>query len=152
SAARQRIAGSDRSKEFAIEIFRIVIAETAGCVVENRQRMNQSLLERERVNKRFQCRTRRARTTRSVDLAVDVDFVEVGRANLGEHIHCASIDKKRGGVLNSSIFATSDVISDTSLDHLMLFQVQRGGDLISTVRVLENLLNKMGRQKFSVSL
>ena len=56
--------------------------------------MNQSLLERQRVNERFQRRTRRARTAGSVDLAVNVSLVEIRRTDLGEHVHCAGIDQK----------------------------------------------------------
>src|SRR2546423_11598664 len=82
SAARERVGRADRSEKFAIEIFRIVIAETARRVGQDRQRMNQALLECERVNERLERGTRRARTARAIDLAVDVDLVEIGGTDL----------------------------------------------------------------------
>src|SRR5882672_7620017 len=82
SAARERIARANRAEKFAIEIFRIVIAKTSWGIGQDRQRMNQSLLERERVNKRFQGGTGRPRTARSIDLAVDVDLIEISGADL----------------------------------------------------------------------
>ena len=36
AAARQRVACADRSEKFAIEIFRIVLTETARCVCQDR--------------------------------------------------------------------------------------------------------------------
>src|SRR5437870_12679568 len=86
-AACERVARSNRSEKVAIEVFRIVFAETTRRVGQDRQRMNQPLLERERVNERLQGRTGRTRTAGSVDLAADVDLVEVGRSNLREHVH-----------------------------------------------------------------
>src|SRR5437588_3947479 len=83
------VARADRSEKFAIEIFRIVVAETARRVGQDRQRMNQALLECERVNERLKRRTGRARTARAVDLTVDVDLVEIGGTNLRQHFHRA---------------------------------------------------------------
>src|SRR5437868_8883062 len=87
AAARERIARANRPEKFAIEIFRIVIAKSSWRIGQDRQRMNQSLLERECVNKRFQGRTGRPRAAGSIDLAVDVDLIEIGGANLREHVH-----------------------------------------------------------------
>ena len=53
AAPRQSVARADRSDEFAIEIFRIVIAETMRCVRQDRQWVNQSLLQGERIDEWF---------------------------------------------------------------------------------------------------
>ena len=53
ATARQRITCPNRSEKLAVEIFRIVFAETARGVRQDRQRMNQALLQGERVNERF---------------------------------------------------------------------------------------------------
>src|SRR5439155_13998824 len=57
AAASQRIARANRPKKFAIEIFRIVIAETARRVCQDRQWMNQHLIEYERVDEWFESGT-----------------------------------------------------------------------------------------------
>src|SRR5262245_60803715 len=114
--------------------------------------MNQTLLERERVNERFQRRTRRARTARSVDLAVNVDLVEIRRTDLGEHVHGAGIDQKYRCVFDAAIAIISHIIGYSSLDRLLLFQIQGGDDLVASMRRLEHLLNKMRREKLSLRL
>ena len=53
AASRERVTCADRADEFAIEIFRIVIAETLWRVRQDRQWMNQSLLQSERVDEWF---------------------------------------------------------------------------------------------------
>ena len=53
AAARERVARPDRPEKFAVEVFRIVFAETARGVGQDRQRMNEALLEREGVSERF---------------------------------------------------------------------------------------------------
>jgi len=50
SASRERVTGADRPEEFAVEILLIVIAEGVRCVLQQRKRMDLSLVERERVN------------------------------------------------------------------------------------------------------
>src|SRR6266496_5469207 len=114
--------------------------------------MNPSLLERQRVNERFQRRTRRAWTARSVDLTVNVGLVEIRRTDLGEHIHCAGIDQKHRCVFDSAIAIIRDVIGYSSLNRLLLFQIECGDDLIAPMRRLEHLLSKMRRDKFSLRL
>ena len=110
--------------------------------------MNQALLERERVNERFQGGTGRAWTARSVDLAVDVDLVEIGRTDLREDFHCSRVDEQRSSVLDSAIAVRRDVIGDPALDRLLFFQVERGDDFIAPVRILQHLPNKMRREEF----
>ena len=51
--ARERVAGADRTEKFAIEILRIVIAETARRVFQQSEWMNSALIERERVENGF---------------------------------------------------------------------------------------------------
>src|SRR5437588_12922081 len=72
AAARERIARANRPEKFAIEIFRVVIAKTSPRIGQDRQRMNQSLFERGRVNKRCQGRTGRPRNAWRIGLAGDV--------------------------------------------------------------------------------
>src|SRR2546423_10150105 len=129
AAARQRIARANRAEKFAIEILWIVITKTSGRIREDRQRMNQSLFERECVSSRFQSRAGRPRTARSIDLAVDVDLVEIGGADLREHIHRARIDKQNSRVFYSAIAAPVNVIADSSLDCLLLLEIESGHDL-----------------------
>ncbi len=114
--------------------------------------MNQSLRERERVNERFQRRTRRAWTARSVDLAVNVSFVEIRRTDLGDHFHCAGIDQKHRCVFDAAIAIIPDVIGYSSLNRLLFFQIECGDDFIAPVRRLKHLLNKMRRDEFSPRL
>ena len=114
--------------------------------------MNQSLLERERVNERFQRRTRRAWTARSVDLAVNVSFVEIRRTDLGDHVHCAGIDQKHRCVFDAAIAIIRDVIGYSSLNRFLFFQIECGDDFIAPMRRLEHLLNKMRRDEFSLRL
>src|SRR5712671_4730879 len=104
--------------------------------------MNQSLLERERVNERFQRRTRRAWTARSVDLTVNVGLVEIRRTDLGEHVHCADIDQKYRCVFDAAITIIRDVIGYSSLNRFLFFQIECGDDLIAPMRRLKHLLNK----------
>src|SRR5947207_5922067 len=151
AAARERIARANRPEKFPIEIFRIVITKTSRRIGQDRQWVNQSLLERESVNKRLQGRTGRPRTARSVDLAVDVDLIEIGGANLREHVHCPRVDQHCGGIFDSAIATPGNVIGDSSLDRLLLLQVERGYDFFATVRLLQDLLNEMRREKFSVA-
>src|SRR5512132_3531467 len=53
AAARECVARADRADEFAIEIFRIVIAESMLCIRQDRQWMNQPLFQSERIHERF---------------------------------------------------------------------------------------------------
>src|SRR5437879_13692288 len=93
SAARQRIARANRPKKFMIEIFRIVIAETARRVCQDRQWMNQPLVECERVDERFESGTGCAWTPRSVPLCLRLGVEEIGGTNLHKHIHGSDIDQ-----------------------------------------------------------
>src|SRR6266536_6078421 len=70
AAARERVARADRADEFAIEIFRIVIAETVWRIRQDRQWMNQSLFQSQRIDERFQSGTGRARRTCSIHLSL----------------------------------------------------------------------------------
>src|SRR2546429_21342 len=99
--------------------------------------MNQSLLKCEGINERLQGRAGRARTARSIYLTVYFGFVGVGRTNLGEHVHCAYIDEKYGGVFDAAIAIACYVIGDSSLSRLLVFQIGRAGDLISPARFFE---------------
>src|SRR5262245_51519049 len=114
--------------------------------------MNQSLLERERVNEWFQRRTGRARTTRSVDLTINVGLVEIRRTDLGENIHCAGVDQKHRRVFDAATAIICDVIDYSSLNRSLLFQIECGDDLIAPVRLSKHLLNKMRREEFSLRL
>ena len=78
--------------------------------------MNQSLLECERIDKRFESRTRRARRARSVHLALYVSVKEIRRAYLRQHIHVARIDQQGGSVLNSATAICSNIIANPPLD------------------------------------
>ena len=104
--------------------------------------MNQSLLERERVNERFQRRARRARTARSVDLTVNVSFVEIRRTDLGEHVHCPGIDQKHRCVFDAAIAIIRDVIGYSSLNRLLFFQIECGENFITPPLRHQHLLNK----------
>src|SRR5206468_12777827 len=73
---RERVTGTDGTNEFAIEIFRIVVGETAGRVRQDRQWMNQSLLESERIDEGFKSGTGRARRACSVHLSLYVSVEE----------------------------------------------------------------------------
>src|ERR1051325_10598110 len=130
--ARQGVACADWAEEFAIEIFGIVFTETSRCVCQDRQRVNQSLLERERVNEWFQRRTGRAWTARSVHLTVDVGFVKIRRSNVREHVHGAGIDQKRRCVVDTAIPAVRDVIGYSALDCSLLLEIECGDDLIAS--------------------
>src|SRR5256885_12917317 len=99
TAASQGIARANRPKKFAIEVFRIVITETARRVCQDRQWMNQSLIERECVNKRFESGAGGARTPCSVDLPLDFGVEEIGGSNLRQHIHGSDIAQQGGAVL-----------------------------------------------------
>src|SRR5947208_7960361 len=114
--------------------------------------MNQALLECERVNERLERGTRRARTARAIDLAVDFDLVEIGGTDLRKHFHRARVHQYRGRVFNPAIATPGNVIGDSSLDRLLLLYIECGHDFVAAVRILQDLLNKMRRQKSSVSL
>src|SRR5206468_3104908 len=109
--------------------------------------MNQSLLKRECVNKRFQGRAGRARTTRSVYLTVNGSVVEICRTNLREHLHCSRIDEKHGRVFDAAIAIACYVIGDSSLNCPLFFKIERGDDLIAPMWTFEHLLNKMRREE-----
>src|SRR5438067_13298975 len=98
--------------------------------------MNQPLFERERINKRFQSQPGRPHAARYVDLAVDVDLVEIGGTNLREHLHRARVDQHGGRVFNSTVSTPGYVIGDSSLDRLLLLKVERGRDFVPTARFL----------------
>src|SRR5215472_12149150 len=114
--------------------------------------MNQSLLERERVNEWFQGRTGRAQTAGSIYLTIDLGVVEIRRTNLREHVHCSRINEKHSGVFDCAIAISPHVISDSSLNCLLLFQIECGDDLIAPIGSFEHLLNKVSREKFSFRL
>ena len=53
-AARQGVGGADGAGEFAVEVFRVVTAEASWRILEDAERMDQALLEREGVDEGFQ--------------------------------------------------------------------------------------------------
>src|SRR6476646_7817223 len=109
--------------------------------------MNQSLLERQRVYERFQRRTRRAWTARSVDLTVNVSPVEIRRTDLGEHGQCTGIYQEHRCVFDVAIAIIRDVIGYSSLNRLLFFQIESGDDFIAPMRRLEHLLDNMRRNE-----
>ena len=104
--------------------------------------MNQSLLERERVNERFQRRTRRARTAGSIDLTVNVGLVEIRRTDLGDHVHCTRIDQKHRCVYDAAVAIIRHVTGYSSPNRFLFFQIECGDDLIAPMRRLKHLLTK----------
>ena len=50
-----------------------------------------------------------------------------------ENVHRPCVDQKRGGVFDSAIAAGGDVIGNSSLNRLLLSQIERGDDLIAPV-------------------
>ncbi len=64
----QRLGGGDRAGESTIEILRRVTTETPRQVVDARLRPDQSVLERHRIDKRFQRRARRAHRARKIEV------------------------------------------------------------------------------------
>src|SRR5262245_38343423 len=116
AAARERVTGADQANEFAIEIFRVVVCETEGRIRQDRQWMNQALLERERIDERFKSGTGRAGRTRSVHLSVYFGVEKIRGADLCQHIHIPRIDQQGGSILNSATAICSNIIRDPSLD------------------------------------
>src|ERR1043166_8367113 len=129
--------------------------------------MDQSLFERERVNERFQRGSRRAWTARSVNLTVNVNLVEICRANLGKYVHRAGIDQKHRRIINPAIAVICDIIDYSSLNRSLLFQIEGrdhvGSDIVlsrkrSAVRGarrshhLKHLLNEMRCEEFAFRL
>src|SRR5207247_10973949 len=94
--------------------------------------MNQSLLECERIDERFQSGTRRARRTCSINSSLYFGIEEIARTDLSKHIHAARIDQQRGGSLNPTTAIRSTTICDTSRDSLLLRPFARGDTLAST--------------------
>src|SRR4029434_313950 len=127
--ARERITGADGANEFAVEIFRVVVGKTVGRIRQDRQWMNQSLLERERIDERLQSGTGRARRRGSVTLSLYLSVKELRRADLRQHIHVAGIDQQRGSIANPATAICPNIICDPSLDQLLLWQIQRGDDV-----------------------
>src|SRR6266568_8317805 len=111
---RQRVTGTNGADEFAIKIFRIVVGKTVGRVRQDRQWMNQPLLQGECIDERFQSGTGRARRTCSVHLSLYLSVEEIRRADLCQHIHVARIDQQRGSILNSATAIASNIIGDPS--------------------------------------
>src|SRR5215468_3740963 len=114
--------------------------------------MNQSLLEPERINERFQCRSRGAWTTRSVDLTVNVGLVEICGANLRNYVHRPGINQKNRCVFDAATAIIRDVIGYPSFNRSLLFQIKCGDDLVAALRPLEHFLDKMRREEFSLCL
>src|ERR1041385_9547417 len=107
--------------------------------------MDQSLFERERVNERFQRRSRRAWTARSVNLTINVNLVEICRANLGKYVHRAGIDQKHRRVFNPAIAVICDVIDYSSLNRSLLFQIE-GRDHVGSDIVLRSEERRVGKE------
>src|SRR5438874_11452654 len=85
AAASQRIARANRPKKFAIEIFRIVIAETARRVCQDRQWMNEIEVECESVDAGLENGTWRAGPTRSVLFSLNAGVGDIAETYLREH-------------------------------------------------------------------
>src|SRR5438477_10420321 len=92
AAARERGGRADRTEKFAVENFRIVIAETVRRVLQQRERMNLPLVERECIDERLQGRTGRTRPPCPVDLAVDFGLGKISGADRSENLHRVEID------------------------------------------------------------
>src|SRR5207237_6617722 len=88
AAANQRIARANRPKKFVIEIFRIVIAETARRVCQDRQWMNQHLVECERVDERFERGTGRAWNPSYVHMSLNLGDEEKRGSMLTARMNC----------------------------------------------------------------
>src|SRR5438270_7133941 len=111
--------------------------------------MNQSLIKRERVNERFEGRTGGARTPRPIHLSLNLAVEEIGGADLREHVHRSDIDQQRGGVLNSAIMISADIIGHSPLDQLLFLQVECADNSVTSFFGGQNLPDKMRRKKRS---
>src|SRR5204863_8046026 len=115
---------ADRPKEFAIEIFRIVIAKGMRRVLQQGQRMNAALVERECVNERFQGRPGRAWPPRSVHLSLDFLVREIGGADVRENLHALKIDQECYGVFDSTLAILHDVIGYALFQDLLQREIE----------------------------
>ena len=86
--------------------------------------MNAPLVERERVNKRLQGRTRRARAARSIHLSLNFLVRKIGGADVRENFHAPEIDQQRRGVFDSALSILRDVIGDTTFQHLLKRKIE----------------------------
>jgi len=138
-----------RPEKFPIEILRIVIAEAARRILEQAQRMNASLIERERVNERLQRRPRRARSPCSIHLALNFLVRKIRGADIRENFHAAEVDQQRRGVLDSALAILRDVIGDAPFQHLLKRKIERCRYFRSIRLADEDAFDKMRSDQLS---
>ncbi len=110
--------------------------------------MNAALVERERVNKRFQGRAWRARPSCSVDLPLDFLVREIGGADVRENFHALEIDQECRRVLDSTLAILRDVIGHAPLQDLLKREIEGRGHFRFAGFVGEHALNEMRSDQF----
>src|ERR1700733_6193241 len=86
--------------------------------------MDESLIDRERVDERLQRGARRALRGRAIDLPGDRVVRESGGADHRADPHIAGVDQQSGGVLHAQALLLTDIPLQDALDQVLLVEIQ----------------------------
>ena len=128
AAAAQRLAGGDRPEELAVAVLGIVAGKALGGVVEQGLRLDESGVQGECVDERLERGAGRAPRAGAVDLAGDVGVVEIGGSDAGADLSGGGVQQHGGGIAQALRVPAIQEIADRLLDHVLLCQVERGGN------------------------
>ena len=129
AAAHQRFLRGDGADEAAIEIFGAERPERGRRVFQNRHRMQHALIDRERIDERFECRAGRTLGGRAIDLPVDARIVPIGRTDHRLDLHRRRIDEHRGRIADADIAFVFDGLADDAFERVLHAQIERGAHL-----------------------
>jgi hypothetical protein len=101
AAAVKRIGRGDRAQESSVEILRGVGAERSRHVAQHGLRMQDALVEAERIDERLQGRAGRAARQSAVHLSQKRAVEIIGRADQRLDAHVARVDENRGRIVDA---------------------------------------------------
>ena len=108
-----------------VVVFRIVGRDPHPRVLQHRARMDQSFVDRERVDERLERRPRRATPQQSVHLAIDLTVKVVGRADVTFYLHVSIVEQDYSAVVDAEVLAALEEGPQLKLEQTLDAKVER---------------------------
>ena len=140
----QGIAGRHRPVEARIEIDRPVVAEGLRSIDEQAFRMDQAVVHRECVEKRFQGRARRSRRAHHVDMAQALLLREGQRADIGLGFERAIVDHQQGR--RTALRQSREIFAHALFQHLLQVGIDAAADPAAAGVGATQAIGQQGRQ------
>jgi hypothetical protein len=134
-------------REAMVEVLGRVGAEGGRRILQHRARMQQPLVERQRVDEGLERGAGRALGQHAVDLSRDGVVAEVGRADHRAHLHGRCIEQQSARVGHAHVGVRAQVLGHHALQRGLHAQVDGGAHLLHAALLREQHVGGVRRQK-----